>query len=140
SSGEASLEQRLASSGAYTLVVQASSGTGPYTVTWWLDRLGALVNGGTVNATLGDVGQKDRYRVDAQQGQLLQAQVKRTSGITLQPYLELIDPSGAREATGAARSSGEASLEQRLASSGAYTLVVQASSGTGPYSVTLTLR
>src|SRR5439155_17203492 len=49
---------------------------------------------GSINAR----GQKDRYRFDGVQGQLLEARVKRTSGISLQPELELLDPNGRSEA------------------------------------------
>ena len=73
-------------------------------------------------------------------GQMLEVRAKRTSGISLQPYLVLIDPTGEREATGTTQNGGGVVLDRQLASSGAYTLIVQASSGSGPYSVTLTLR
>lgn len=136
---EAFLIRRLASSGEYTIVVRAYEGLGPYSATWWIDRMGGLGNGGEVSAAITDNGQMDRYLFNGRQGQRLEARVKRTSGISLRPFIQLIDPTGQREAD-ASPSGSEAFLERQLASSGTYTLVISAYEGQGPYSVTLAIR
>ena len=135
---ESALARRLASSGTYTLVV-SGSGQGPYVATWSLDRIGQLASGGEVSAEISERDQWDRYHFQAHQGQVVDARVKRTSGISLQPGLDLYDPMGLREAYTITSFTGEAHLERQLASSGTYTLVVSGS-GQGPYTVSLTLR
>jgi hypothetical protein len=135
---ESTLARRLASSGSYTLVI-TGSGQGPYVATWSLDRFGQLASGGEVSAELTERNQMDRYRFQARQGQTVEARVKRTSGISLQPGLDLYDPMLLREASAITSFTGEAHLERQLASSGTYELVVSGS-GQGPYTVTLTIR
>jgi hypothetical protein len=137
-SEESTLARRLASSGTYTLVV-SGSGQGPYVATWSLDRIGQLANGGEVSAEITERDQLDRYHFQARQGQVVDARVKRTSGISLQPELDLYDPMALREAYTFTGFTGEAHLERQLASSGTYTLVVTGS-GQGPYTVSLTLH
>src|SRR6266849_5050353 len=107
----------LASAGAYTLVV-TGSGEGPYVAGWALDRYGQLASGGEVSAEITERNQQDRYHFEARQGQVVDARVKRTAGISLQPGFDLFDPMGLREAYTVAGSSGEAHLERQLASSG----------------------
>ena len=136
---EAFLVRKLASSGQYTLVVGANNGLGPYSANWSLDRLGSLVSGGEMNATISESGQVDRYMFNAKQGQKFEARVKRTSGVSFSPYIVLVDPTGQREAD-TASGGAEAFLERQLASSGTYMLSVGANNGLGPYSVTLALR
>jgi hypothetical protein len=135
---ESTMARRLASSGTYTLVV-SGSGQGPYVAAWSLDRIGQLASGGEVSAEITERDQWDRYHFQARQGQVVDARAKRTSGISLQPGLDLYDPMGLREAYTITSFTGEAHLERQLASSGTYTLVVS-SSGLGPYTVSLTLR
>jgi hypothetical protein len=137
-SEESTLARRLASSGSYTLVV-SGSGQGPYVATWWLDRFGQLVSGGEVSAEIAERTQVDRYHFQARQGQVVDVRIKRTSGISLQPGLDLYDPMGTREAYAITSFTGEAHLERQLASTGTYQLIVS-SSGQGPYTVSLTLR
>jgi hypothetical protein len=132
------VEQKLASTGGYTIVITPYEGSGPYSVAWFLDRFGQLGDGGQVNAEIADPDQKDRYRFDATQGQLLKVQVQRTSGVSLQPWIDLVDPSGARESTADSRGP-QVTLETKLASGGSYTLVV-GGHDTGPYLVTLSIR
>jgi len=142
--GEAFLEVReLASSGAYALAVSGVGGTtGPYTLTWTLDRFGRLVDGAAVDAEIGESGQWDRYRIEARQGQRLEARVRRASGVGFYGTLSLVDSAGAEEQGGTPNDQGGAFLRvQRLASSGTYTLVVSGVGGAvGPYTVSLLLR
>ncbi len=135
---ESVLTRKLASSGTYTLVV-GGPGQGPYVATWSLDRFGHLVSDEEVSAEITERSQQDRYRFEARQGQILDASVKRTSGIGLQPSLDVIDPMSLHEASGSFGMTGESHLEQKLASSGTYLLVVSGS-GQGPYTIRLTLR
>jgi hypothetical protein len=135
--------RELAGSGAYTLAVSGVGGTtGPYTLTWTLDRFGRLLDGAAVEAEIGESGQRDRYRVDARQGQRLEARVRRASGTGFYGTLGLVDPAGAEEQGAVPDGQGGASLRvQRLARSGAYTLVVSGVGGAvGPYTVSLVLR
>lgn len=132
-------ERQLASTGAYTIVISPFQGGGPYSVTWFLDRYGQLANGGRVNAEITDPYQKDRFRFEASQGQLLSAQVQRTAGVSLQPWIYLIDPSGAMESSADAWTMGQVTLETKLASSGTYMLMV-GGQNTGPYLVTLSIH
>jgi len=112
---------------------------------WFIDQgsttlaSGQLANGGQVTAELTDLNQKDRFRFEARQGQLLTARVQRTSGVSLQPWIELIDPSGAKESSANGYGNAQVTLESKLASSGTYTLVV-GGQNTGPYLVTLSLQ
>ena len=133
------VERNLASTGSYTIVISASQGVGPYSVTWALDRFGQLANGGQVNAELTDPDQKDRFRFEARQSQLLTARVQRTSGVSLEPWIQLIDPSGAKESSANGYGNAQVTLESKLASSGTYTLVV-GGQNTGPYLVTLSIQ
>ena len=135
---EVIIVRRLASTGAYTLVV-TGSGQGPYVAAWSLDRFGQLVSGGEVSAEITERNQQDRYHFEARQGQVLDARVTRTSGVSLHPGLELVDPMGLREAYTIITLNADAHLERQLASSGTYQLVVSGS-GLGPYTVSLTLR
>jgi len=135
---ESVMVRRLASTGIYTLMV-TGSGQGPYVAAWALDRFGQLASGGEVSAEITERNQQDRYHFEARQGQVVDARVKRTSGISLQPGFDLFDPMGLREAYTIAGYSGEAHLERQLDSSGTYQLVVS-NSGQGPYTVSLTLR
>ena len=135
---EVIIARRLASTGAYTLMV-TGSGQGPYVATWSLDRFGQLVSGGEVSAEITERNQQDRYHFEARQGQVLDARVTRTSGVSLHPGLELVDPMGLREAYTIITLNADAHLERQLASSGTYQLVVSGS-GLGPYTVSLTLR
>jgi hypothetical protein len=136
---DALLEYKLASTGAYTIEVRAFQGLGPYSVSWSLDRFGQLVNGGQVSAELANPSQHDRYRFEASQGQLLTAQVQRTSGVSLVPWLDLLDPTGATEQSADGYGAAQVKLETKLASSGTYMLVV-GGKNTGPYMVTLSIR
>jgi hypothetical protein len=133
------VERQLSSTGAYTIVISPFQGAGPYSVTWFLDRYGQLANGGRVNGEISDPDQKDRFRFEATQGQLLSAQVQRTSGVSLLPWIELVDPRGARESATSSLSLAQITLETKLASSGTYTLVV-GGQNTGPYLVTLSIH
>ena len=139
SGAEAFLVRGLASSGEYTLLVSAYDGTGPYSASWSINRLGGLVSGSEANATISENGQTDRYLFEAKQGQRIEARVKRTSGVSFRPYIQLIDPTGQRESE-ANPSGAEAFVERVLASSGTYVLSVSAYDGQGPYSIALTIR
>ena len=123
---ESFVERRLASTGTYTIVVVGACGTtGPYSVAWNLDRIGLLVPGSDVSGQIADRGQRDRYKLDAQQGQILELRVNRMSGVTLTPGLILIDPTGAEEAgAGTGFCNPESFLKRKLASSGTYTVIV----------------
>jgi hypothetical protein len=133
------VERKLASTGAYTIVISPFQGAGPYSVTWFLDRYGQLASGGRVNAEIADPYQKDRFRFEATQGQLLSAHVERTAGVSLQPWINLIDPSGASESSADSWPLGQVTVEWKLASSGTYMLVV-GGQNTGPYLVTLSIH
>jgi hypothetical protein len=133
------VERRLASTGEYTIVVSPVQGSGPYTLTWDLDRFGQLSSGGQVNAEITDPDQKDRFHFDGKQGQLLTARMQRTSGVSLQPWIDLVDPTGTSEKTVDGFGQPQVTLEAKLASSGTYMLKV-GGRNTGPYVVTLSLR
>jgi hypothetical protein len=136
---EVLVERKLASTGRYSIVISASQGAGPYSVEWSLDRFGQLTSDAQVAAEIAHPNQKDRYRFEATQGQLLNARVQRSSGVSLQPSINLIDPSGALEDSVDAFGLAQATLQRKLASSGTYLLVV-GGTNTGPYQVTLSLR
>lgn len=136
---EVQVERTLASTGAYTIVVSAFTGTGPYSVAWSLDRFGQLANGEQVSAALVDPAQNDRYRFEGKQGQALTARAQRTSGVSLEPRLTLLDPTRAKEQTADSYGAAQVTLETKLASSGTYMLVVSGQN-TGPYMVTLSIR
>lgn len=133
------VDLRLASTGGYTIVVSPFQGSGSYTVTWYLDRFGQLANGGEVDAEISDQGQMDRYHFEGRQDQLLTARVQRTSGVSLQPWIELIDATGTSEKYVDGFGQAHVTLEEKLASSGTYTLAV-GGRNTGPYAVTIMLR
>ena len=89
---------------------------------------------------LAEAGQVDRYRFQANQGQLLTAHAQRAAGVSLEPGLSLIDPSDAREMGRGALGQGEVTVAGKLASGGMYTLAVSGGGSFGPYVVSLSLR
>jgi hypothetical protein len=70
---------------------------------------------------------------------LLTAQVQRTSGVSLGPRLDVLDPTGATEQSADGYGAAQVKLETKLASGGTYMLVV-GGKNTGPYMVTLSIR
>ena len=77
------------------------------------------VRDGAVNGQLDEPQQKDRYHFDGQQGRAIEAQVQRTSGVALRPWLELVDPTGTTEADATIGAfTGTVTLSKVLASSG----------------------
>jgi hypothetical protein len=77
--------------------------------------------------------QRDTYAFDGTQAQLLEVRAKRTSGVSLEPQIELLDPSGLSEELAKSSNGAQMLLEGSLASTGRYTIVVSASRGVGPY-------
>lgn len=129
---------RLASSGEYVIRVSAYQWPGPYSINWALDRFGQLADSGVVNSEITSTFQVDRYRLDGRQGQALRVRVERSAGVSLQPTLRLIDPSGASEASADSYGQPNVSLQTNLASTGTY-IVVVGSRNAGQYQLAVTL-
>jgi hypothetical protein len=129
---------KLVSTGPYAIRITAYDTTGPYSIAWSLDRFGQLADGGRTTSEITDSFRADRYRFEGGQGQTLRAHVQRTAGVSLQPSTQLVDPSGAREASADSVGQPNVLLQTKLASSGAYVLVV-GGRNTGPYEVTVSL-
>ncbi|MBV9173260.1 MAG: hypothetical protein JOZ81_24610 [Chloroflexi bacterium] len=133
------VEKRLASSGTYTIRVSGFYSTGRYALTWTLDRFGQLTSGNEVTGAIDQADQVDRYRFEGAQGQVIRARAYRTSGVSLEPRLDLVDPTGATETTVDGYGRPDITLQSKLASSGTYLLAVSGQK-TGPYAVSLTLE
>jgi hypothetical protein len=95
----------------------------------WRKIICQPVERNTASGTIQDRNQKDQHAFDGRQGQLLELRVKRTSGVGLQPRVQLVDPSGVVEDYTTFANGPQASLEKRLASSGSYTAVVSTADG-----------
>ena len=82
--------------------------------------------------------QRGRQPDPAALDSLMRGVAAAPEGLAGPEWVELIDPTGAKEET-ADSYRGQATLETKLASSGTYILVVGGRS-TGPYMVTLSIR
>jgi hypothetical protein len=141
----AHLDLLLQSTGQYVLEVRGyADTTGPLSMTYVLDRIGAIQAGAPVAGEIVNPGQqKDWYRFTGTQGARVRIKAQRAGGVTFIPNVELVDPWGAKEdedrVRGYAGGPAVAVIEKALVSSGVYTIVVSGyADTTGPYSVSLT--
>jgi hypothetical protein len=128
-----------ASGGQYTVTVSGTyDSQGPYTITWFIDRLGKLANGSQLNAEISRKDQLDRYQLQLAQGQRVELWATRTSGTQLGPTMRLIDPTGHQEGDTAYDNNGDSHLELKsTASSGTYWLDLWGNyDSRGPYALT----
>jgi len=140
------LDQKLAADGLYTLILRDDNGnqTGSYGLSLQCaNHPGnpfSLAYGSLFQGAIGNVSEMVAFRFEALAGDIVLMRINRTSG-TMNPYLELFDPTGKRVATKGPLYPYERAeiLDQTLTVAGKYTLFVRDDDGnqTGMYALCL---